>query len=392
MSSTNSIYLLLILFHCILVSREDKIVLSPHQRFRIELAQNLLQVFQAVKQPFFVVAPCASFKDPSVILNGTRVTLTHPSSWSSNWSPANVPNLDWENSWDFSICSASTPERFRDFEVELEEAFTDYLDTLKQLWIFLASNNTNNNNNNYNNSSTSKDNNNDSEYSSLSSSSDLVFKDLQQAVFVQALRMFYYWVNYAPLTRGSSQTGSAILVGALLAADMKLSQRMPTGKQLDWEALLNPSFQAFYAKVSSWLPYENLSPMSRIKSQYLNVEIWIKSYHEDLKRKIRKSETLSRKKDHPKSDLEVNRDEFGNENKEDNDYFHDEGMTEESIDDLKEVCFSQDNKVEEADDNDGGDPSLHSYCHYRLQSIFRTHRLQSLAINFQLDRSDVFDL
>lgn len=88
----------------------------------------------------------------------------------------------------------------------------------------------------------------------------------QQAVH-QALHMLYYWVVLAPLTRGSSFTGYAVLLSTLLYLgempqvswprpfnpnDPAASKRLyflPHNKQLDWEALLTPSPHEFVDNV-----------------------------------------------------------------------------------------------------------------------------------------------
>ena len=37
------------------------------------------------------------------------------------------------------------------------------------------------------------------------------------------MAMYYYWLNLGPLTRGSSATGLAVLVGTALAMDLPVS-------------------------------------------------------------------------------------------------------------------------------------------------------------------------
>jgi hypothetical protein len=49
------------------------------------------------------------------------------------------------------------------------------------------------------------------------------------------LENFYYWVNFAPITRGTSATGYAALYSTVLAVDEELVGRIPYMKQLDWE-------------------------------------------------------------------------------------------------------------------------------------------------------------
>ncbi len=50
--------------------------------------------------------------------------------------------------------------------------------------------------------------------------------------------MYYYIVNFGPLTHGSNMAALACLHALFLAADMPISSPLPTEAQLDWEALL----------------------------------------------------------------------------------------------------------------------------------------------------------
>jgi hypothetical protein len=57
-------------------------------------------------------------------------------------------------------------------------------------------------------------------YSSLSTTPSLLPHSLLPCTFTGVLKgalvLFYYWVNFAPITRGTSATGYAILLGVLL--------------------------------------------------------------------------------------------------------------------------------------------------------------------------------
>ena len=55
------------------------------------------------------------------------------------------------------------------------------------------------------------------------------------AVIRCGLENFYYWVNFAPITRGTSATGYAALYSTILAVDEEVVDRIPHMKQLDWE-------------------------------------------------------------------------------------------------------------------------------------------------------------
>ena len=77
---------------------------------------------------------------------------------------------------------------------------------------------------------------------------------LKVDVLKLALKFFYVWVVFAPLSRGSAVCGYACLHGIILTAGFKISKSLPEGVQLYWEAILAPSLDTFvdYA-ISSWL-------------------------------------------------------------------------------------------------------------------------------------------
>ncbi|CAM9529817.1 unnamed protein product, partial [Choristocarpus tenellus] len=68
------------------------------------------------------------------------------------------------------------------------------------------------------------------------------------------LKVFYYWVNFGPLSRGSAACGYIVLAGLMLALEWQLTQPfLPPGVQMDWEAILCSSPDAFLEKARPWL-------------------------------------------------------------------------------------------------------------------------------------------
>jgi len=59
------------------------------------------------------------------------------------------------------------------------------------------------------------------------------------------LTLFYLWVTFAPLTRGSAAIGYASLFALFLAADMPLQCSPPERVQADFEAFLEPHAKTF---------------------------------------------------------------------------------------------------------------------------------------------------
>lgn len=78
-------------------------------------------------------------------------------------------------------------------------------------------------------------------------------EDREDAVCDLILTMFYYWVNFGPLSRGSAACGYVVLSGLMAAAGWRLTEPLPANVQMDWEAILRPNPEAFIAKARPWL-------------------------------------------------------------------------------------------------------------------------------------------
>lgn len=56
-----------------------------------------------------------------------------------------------------------------------------------------------------------------------------------------------------PLSRGSAVVGFVVMLGLLLAANMRFTGSIPKGLQVDWEAILNFDPGAFRDTIKTWL-------------------------------------------------------------------------------------------------------------------------------------------
>ena len=54
-----------------------------------------------------------------------------------------------------------------------------------------------------------------------------------------------------PLSRGSAVVGFVVMLGLLLAANMKFTGKIPKGLQADWEAILNSDPRSFIDSIKS---------------------------------------------------------------------------------------------------------------------------------------------
>lgn len=75
-----------------------------------------------------------------------------------------------------------------------------------------------------------------------------------------ALKVFYYWVCFAPLTRGSAAVAHTMMLALLRAGGKEFVGEQREGVQLDWEAILCSNVNDFVAEVEGWVR-ENVRDM-----------------------------------------------------------------------------------------------------------------------------------
>eukprot|EP00596_Hydrurales_sp_CCMP1899_P002773 CAMPEP_0119045292 /NCGR_PEP_ID=MMETSP1177-20130426/38746_1 /TAXON_ID=2985 /ORGANISM="Ochromonas sp, Strain CCMP1899" /LENGTH=275 /DNA_ID=CAMNT_0007016819 /DNA_START=1 /DNA_END=828 /DNA_ORIENTATION=- len=173
----------------------------------------------AGNQPYYQVLPIHSLSSPGTLLNGTRLQLDKGTA----------------EGWDFSICTPSNKKRSTAFEQELNHSFSNLEQSLLE---FYAT-------------------------SHMKNPDQTLIFSIKQAVTRHALGLFYYWVNYAPLTRGTSATGYAILYSAILAIGEELTDKLPRNIQLDWEAMFTPHPNDFVEKALPWVSKRQTSRLAQ---------------------------------------------------------------------------------------------------------------------------------
>ena len=150
---------------------------------------------------FWVVAPCGSSIAAGEALEGTRVTLQR--------SPP--------GGFDFTIRTPGTPARWGLYDAEMARAWGAAVDAGARV-------------------------------RASRSAGDAA------ALVDAAATLFYYWVSFGPLSRGSAACGYVVLAGLLVAGGLAAPPpRMPRGRQLDWEAILSPTPAAFLETHAGWL-------------------------------------------------------------------------------------------------------------------------------------------
>ena len=141
---------------------------------KASLAKTHSDLFEAAGSvPFYQILPVGSLLNPGTLLDGTRLTL----------------HRGTKEGWDFSIVSATVPPRTSQYHLELSEAYLQMENSLLAHHILLISGTANE--------------------ESLKASKDAVIR--------RASSLYYYWVNFAPISRGTSATGYAILLGIILS-------------------------------------------------------------------------------------------------------------------------------------------------------------------------------
>jgi len=162
---------------------------------------SLGEIYRMAGGDFWVVVPCVGDKTKE-IMEGTRLTLQK-----------HAGEQGGEGSYDFSIRTPGTPERWEQFSKEFDKLWEE---DVKE---------------------------------AIEGCSGRV--DLVQV----SLKVFYYWVHFAPLTRGSAAVGHGMMLSLLRAGgkEMRLGGGQLEGVQLDWEAILRSDADEFVSAWSGWL-------------------------------------------------------------------------------------------------------------------------------------------
>ena len=157
-------------------------------------AKNCADFYQILKKDFYIHTNCTRLSNPiSQPLEGTRLTIQQ-----------------CENCSVLSIRTPCTPDRWRMFDVEMELAWENLAQTIKN----------------------GKD-------------VAVILKDI--------LVLAFYWYNFMPLVRGTALCGLVAIHGLLLAAGFEIKGNIPERLQVDWEAVLNKNPDLFITSINGWL-------------------------------------------------------------------------------------------------------------------------------------------
>lgn len=202
------------------------------KREAIASAAGLEEVYAAIGEDFWVVCPCKSSIHNEVLLEGTRLTLckkralgegeSESESGRAGGDEGRGRDAEYNVGFDFSIRTPGLPARWVAMEAELTACFESIV---KQLVLLKRMDRM------------------EQDTPNSHSLRDTTLTRLTQ----EALRLFYFWVNFAPLTRGSAVCGYAAIMAVLLAGGRTIKIPLPAGKQLDWEAIFTSNANEFIA-------------------------------------------------------------------------------------------------------------------------------------------------
>ncbi|XP_062101861.1 suppressor of RPS4-RLD 1 [Humulus lupulus] len=164
-------------------------------------ANSCADLYRTVGEDFWLATWCSSTAFEGKRLEGTRITLLKME----------------ERGFDFAIRTPCTPFRWDEFEAEMV-----------MTWEAICK-------------AYCVENFGSTDFDALESVRDAI------------LRMTYYWYNFMPLSRGSAVAGFTVMLGLLLAANMRFTGSIPKGLQVDWEAILNLDPGSFVDSIKSWL-------------------------------------------------------------------------------------------------------------------------------------------
>ena len=170
---------------------------KPYTREQVDAARTAEDLLKLVGRDFWVCTPCRSSADPSVVYEGTRLTI-------QAFRPHGV---------DFAIRSAGTPARWKQFAAELDAAWKEVL-------------------------------------ACAAAPAAEGAADATEAKVCAMMKVLFYWYNFMPLSRGTAAVGFMALLAMTMALfGVRLETPLPPDLQLDWEAILEENCATFTAKV-----------------------------------------------------------------------------------------------------------------------------------------------
>mmetsp|Transcript_2943 Transcript_2943/g.4462 ORF Transcript_2943/g.4462 Transcript_2943/m.4462 type:complete len:1306 (-) Transcript_2943:83-4000(-) len=190
----------------------------------IERSSNLKELLEVVPA-LYVLTPLKSAATPEKgPLEGTRIALSHS-------TPAGE---------ELYISTGTSKERYARYKKELDLSFQNIID-------FAVENNA-------------------PDFEGMSNGEVQNVKDRGLEL---CLELYFYWINFSPLSRGTAAVGYASVVACVLSFGDILATPLPSGIQLDWEAILSSQPSDFITVARKWLE-------SRVDANDIIEECWLR--------------------------------------------------------------------------------------------------------------------
>lgn len=211
------------------MEHNDRVVhLSKKQVEQAKRATSVEELYKAVGgYNMSILCPCNSIQYPGLVLNGTRL----------------IAQKGEKEGWELTISTPSSTDRYVHFESELDfvmnklvnPALMEFMSIVDEIELLLSKNERG------------------SEDAALLTELETRREAKKYEVIRGGLIFFFYWVHFAPLSRGTSATGYAYMVAHILAVGEHIVDSVPAKKQLDFEGMFREDPYEFVDAVYPWL-------------------------------------------------------------------------------------------------------------------------------------------
>jgi tetratricopeptide (TPR) repeat protein len=196
--------------------------LTDSVRMRISAAKDCDEIREIMGSDYFIIVPCRSIVKENKIMEGTRITILKK-------------DIDL---YEFMIRTPVTPYRWKEFN----EEFT-------YLWIQIITELVKpNNERNY------------------------------PKLYKLVIYFYYYWVCFAPLSRGTAMVGLMFIQTLFLAMGREIDMQFVEGQIVDWEAILRTNPEEFYQRIERWFINDGMREIEDLP----NIDEFVDTYRNRL--------------------------------------------------------------------------------------------------------------
>jgi hypothetical protein len=173
------------------------------QSAEVKEAGTCDDLYCIIGHDFSVTTSCHSHAVPGRVMEGTRLAV----------------HKELPHGFHFMIRTASTPSRWKQYDEEMSHAFDNICQAAMR---------------------EEKD---------------------SHTLLELVLTYAFYWYNFMPLSRGTAACGLVAITGLLLAFGLEITNPIPKGLQVDWEAILRPSHEDFISQMTSQWIRKSVKPV-----------------------------------------------------------------------------------------------------------------------------------